>query len=323
MFRCLHKNNNQHNCFQHLLRMYLWAAYQHIGMTSEGSCHTKNWNNRCWKFSFAMTGSCILKYITMEKFVNCNNISQYYCIFDEINAALVIIRGSSKKHLNPKHSDGCGNFIQERNMAHSSSLIEINASNAYFWAVCCRWSGCSWTDYICSKLMRSSCAVNQAISYNLFSLRSFWNAATAFTVTTVFCHTAAWYHGKSNQYYYLECTWRWSSVPDMPRTSLSSNKPLVQSCLNDIKACFLSIYMTARGDVYACLYMWRSEWVYLCWPCRYASSCTFVMNNAKAQWWSYTSAFLQAFALAGAGNELCIIVYVLRALWRAHLHMCI
>lgn len=114
----------------------------------------------------------------------------------------------------------------------------------------------------------------------------FWNAATAFTVTTVFCHTAAWYHGKLNQYYYLECTWRWSSVPDMPRTSLSSNKPLVQSCLNDIKAYFLSIYMTARGDAYACLYMWRSEWVYLCWPCRYASCCTFVMNNAKAQWWS-------------------------------------
>ncbi len=96
----------------------------------------------------------------------------------------------------------------------------------------------------------------------------------------------------------------------MPRTSLSSIKPLVQSCLNDIKAYFLSIYMTGRGNVYACLYMWRSEWVFLCWPCRYASSCSFVMNNAKTQWWSYTSAFLQAFALAGAGNELCVIVYV-------------
>jgi len=33
---------------------------QHIRRISEGSCDTKDWNNGCWKFSFAITGNYIL-----------------------------------------------------------------------------------------------------------------------------------------------------------------------------------------------------------------------------------------------------------------------
>ncbi len=46
----------------------------------------------CWKFSFL---KYFLKMLKQKTFIlNCNNISQYYCfycIFDQINAALVSI----------------------------------------------------------------------------------------------------------------------------------------------------------------------------------------------------------------------------------------
>ncbi len=146
MFRCFNKNINQQNCFQHLLRMF-WAAYWNDFWRI-----MSHWTGVTgWKLGFAITGSCVLKYIQMEKFENCNNISQYYCIF-----WWSLGDHERLKTLKPKHSKGCENFIQARNMAHSCSLIEIYASNAHFWALCCRWRGCSWTDYICSKLMLST-----------------------------------------------------------------------------------------------------------------------------------------------------------------------
>ncbi len=69
-------------------------------MTSERSCNTEN----CGTFrSFAISGiNYILKvyfrnensYFIVCSFIVCNNISQYcfYCIFDQMNAALVSMR---------------------------------------------------------------------------------------------------------------------------------------------------------------------------------------------------------------------------------------
>ncbi len=53
---------------------------QHIRMISEGSYETDDWNDGCWKFSFAITEKkCILKYIQIEMlFYLWNNSSQYY-----------------------------------------------------------------------------------------------------------------------------------------------------------------------------------------------------------------------------------------------------
>ncbi len=43
------------------------APNLHIRMISEGLCDTEDYNNGCWKFSFAITGiNCILKYIKIE-----------------------------------------------------------------------------------------------------------------------------------------------------------------------------------------------------------------------------------------------------------------
>ncbi len=45
-----------------------WTPNLHIRMISEGSCDTEDWNNGCWKFSFAITGiNGISKYIKIEK----------------------------------------------------------------------------------------------------------------------------------------------------------------------------------------------------------------------------------------------------------------
>ncbi len=64
-------------------------------MISEGSCDTEDWSNGFLKFSFTITGiNCILKYIKIEIYIVTiiyivNYISQYYCIFDSLNIALV------------------------------------------------------------------------------------------------------------------------------------------------------------------------------------------------------------------------------------------
>ncbi len=52
-----------------------------------------------------------LKYIQNIVILNCNNILQYFC-FDQINAALVSIRGFFQKHtkLDPKLVNSFTNF---------------------------------------------------------------------------------------------------------------------------------------------------------------------------------------------------------------------
>jgi len=63
---------------------FFLASNQHIRIISEGSCDTEDWSNdaeNCFdgrKFFFY----CI----------------QFYCIFDQINAALVSIRDSFQQH---------------------------------------------------------------------------------------------------------------------------------------------------------------------------------------------------------------------------------
>ncbi len=73
------------------MRNIYWPVNQYIKMISEGSCDTKNRSNT--ENSALITGrSYILKYIKTENILYYNNISQYYsfyCIFDQINAALV------------------------------------------------------------------------------------------------------------------------------------------------------------------------------------------------------------------------------------------
>ncbi len=79
------------------------APNQHIRMISEGSCDTEDCSNAMAtkKISFSITRiNYILKYIKVVTVIltviwNCNIISQYhcfYCISDQINAALVSIR---------------------------------------------------------------------------------------------------------------------------------------------------------------------------------------------------------------------------------------
>ncbi len=65
---------------------------------------TEDWSNGCWKFSIAITGiNYILKYIAIENsYFKLYTILQYYCfycIFDQINAALESIRDFFQKHL--------------------------------------------------------------------------------------------------------------------------------------------------------------------------------------------------------------------------------
>ncbi len=57
-------------------------------MISEELCDTEDWSNDL------ITGiNYILQYIQIE---NCNNISEYYCTFDKINAAFVSRRDFSE-----------------------------------------------------------------------------------------------------------------------------------------------------------------------------------------------------------------------------------
>ncbi len=100
MYLCFHKNNKQHNndnlCFQQwlIIRNISWAANQHIRMIFKGSCDTgvnDAENAALEKITF--------KIYSKRKLVifNCNNNSQYYCIFNPLNRALVSRRDLFQK----------------------------------------------------------------------------------------------------------------------------------------------------------------------------------------------------------------------------------
>ncbi len=75
-----------------IIRNIYWATNKHIRMISEGLCDTEDCDNNS---ALTSTGiHYILKYIKIE---TCNNISQYYCFFCKINAALLSIRDIFKK----------------------------------------------------------------------------------------------------------------------------------------------------------------------------------------------------------------------------------
>ncbi len=62
-------------------------------MISEGSCDSEDWRNNAENSALVTAINYILKYIQIENiYFKLYTISQYYCyycIFDEINAALV------------------------------------------------------------------------------------------------------------------------------------------------------------------------------------------------------------------------------------------
>ncbi len=71
-----------------IVRNVSCASNKYIRMVSEWSCDTKYWRNDAenLEFSFAFRGiNYNLKYSTIENcYLNCNNISQYLCIFYRI-----------------------------------------------------------------------------------------------------------------------------------------------------------------------------------------------------------------------------------------------
>ncbi len=72
---------------------------QHIRMISEGSCDTEDWSNDAENSALHHRNTLYLKEYSNRKLFYCNNISWYYwffCIFDQINAALVSITTSLK-----------------------------------------------------------------------------------------------------------------------------------------------------------------------------------------------------------------------------------
>ncbi len=75
-----------------------WAENQYIRMISEGSCDTEYWSNDAE--NSALITAIHLQYIQIENsFLICNNIShlyRFYCIFDQLNAALVSRRDFQK-----------------------------------------------------------------------------------------------------------------------------------------------------------------------------------------------------------------------------------
>ncbi len=72
MCHSFHKNISM-MCLEH--QILEWFLQDHVTMKAEE-------NDWSWKFSFAITEiNDILKYIEIEKVaLNCNNISEYYCI---------------------------------------------------------------------------------------------------------------------------------------------------------------------------------------------------------------------------------------------------
>ncbi len=80
---------------------YDWAANQDIRMISEGSCDTEDWSNDAENSAFHQRN--ILQNTAI---LNCIIISQYYCFYcvsDQINAALVsiieVLQKNEKKNI--------------------------------------------------------------------------------------------------------------------------------------------------------------------------------------------------------------------------------
>ncbi len=75
-------------------------------MISEGSCDSEDWSND----TLITAINYILTYIHIENtYLNCNNISQYYCFycdFDQISAAFVG-RREFQKHLENTTDQRC------------------------------------------------------------------------------------------------------------------------------------------------------------------------------------------------------------------------
>ncbi len=69
-------------------------------MISEGSCDTEDWSNDAENTALITEINYTLKYIQTEIVIlNCNNISQFYCIFYFKIAVLVSRRDFSQKHV--------------------------------------------------------------------------------------------------------------------------------------------------------------------------------------------------------------------------------
>ncbi len=67
-------------------------------MFSEGSCDTEDWSNDAENSAMITEINYILKCIKIENSLNSNNIAQFYCVFDQIDRALMSIRDLFQKH---------------------------------------------------------------------------------------------------------------------------------------------------------------------------------------------------------------------------------
>ncbi len=82
-------------------------------MISEESCDTQDWSNDAENSALITAIHLILKYFKIENIFLKNNISNYYCfycIFDQINAALVSRRDFLQKH-KKTFTFICGNLL--------------------------------------------------------------------------------------------------------------------------------------------------------------------------------------------------------------------
>ncbi len=98
-------------------------------MISEESCDTQKWSNVNWKFRFDII-NCILKYNSYFKLV-LFTILLFYCIFDQINAALVsllLLKKNFKKSNWPQTFERYFCFTEERKLCRFKQYVgeEIN-----------------------------------------------------------------------------------------------------------------------------------------------------------------------------------------------------
>ncbi len=106
MYNISTKKYDAAQLFSTLIINVSWAENQYIRMISEGSCDAEENSQQ----SLCITAIIYsLKYIQIENIIlNCNNVSQYYCyycIFDQITAALGSRRDFFQKHLKKNHTN--------------------------------------------------------------------------------------------------------------------------------------------------------------------------------------------------------------------------
>ncbi len=95
MYCSFHKNINQHNYFQLATdnnKKCFWAANQHTGMISKGSCDTEDWSNDAENSALHHKNKLHYKVIIIENSsfkLHCFTILLFLLYFDQINAALV------------------------------------------------------------------------------------------------------------------------------------------------------------------------------------------------------------------------------------------